>query len=116
MTWAESLAANHTDGILILHRGRVAYERYFGALAADRQHLAFSVTKSFVATVAAMLIADGTLDDGATVVGFVEGNHEGHERHEGLAHLIEPRRSLERPDRFVTFAAFVVCCLRRDRF
>ena len=53
MTWAESLAANYTDGILILHRGRVVYERYFGALAADRQHLAFSVTKSFVATVAA---------------------------------------------------------------
>ena len=55
MTWAQSLAANYTDGILILHRGRIVYERYFGALAADRQHLAFSVTKSFVATVAATL-------------------------------------------------------------
>jgi CubicO group peptidase (beta-lactamase class C family) len=71
MTWAESLAANHTDGILILHRGRVVYERYFGALAADRQHLAFSVTKSFVATVAATLIAEGTLDDRATVVSYL---------------------------------------------
>ena len=71
MTWAESLAANHTDGILILHRGRIAYERYFGALAADRQHLAFSVTKSFVATVAATLIAEGALDDGATVATYL---------------------------------------------
>src|SRR5688572_20740510 len=71
MTWAESLAANHTDGILILHRGRVVYERYFGALAADRQHLAFSVTKSFVATVAATLIAEGKLNEGATVASYL---------------------------------------------
>lgn len=71
MTWAQSLAANYTDGILILHRGRIAYERYFGALAADRQHLAFSVTKSFVSTVATTLIADGALDDGATVGSYL---------------------------------------------
>src|SRR5687767_9294614 len=32
MTWAESLAANFTDGILVLHRGHVAYERYYGVL------------------------------------------------------------------------------------
>jgi len=68
ITWAQSLSANYTDGIVVLHRGRIAYERYFGALAADRQHLAFSVTKSFVATVAAALIADGALDEAATVV------------------------------------------------
>src|SRR5688572_32253641 len=71
MTWLESLAANHTDGILILHRGRIAYERYFAALAVDRQHLAFSVTKSFVATVAATLIAEGKLNEGATVASYL---------------------------------------------
>jgi CubicO group peptidase (beta-lactamase class C family) len=71
MTWTESLAANYTDGILILHRGRIVYERYFGALAADRQHLAFSVTKSVVATVAAMLIAEGALADEATVMSYL---------------------------------------------
>ncbi len=56
---------------LILHRGRIVYERYFGALAPDRQHLAFSVTKSFVATVAAMLIAEGKLDEEATVASYL---------------------------------------------
>ena len=30
MTWAQSLDANYTDGILVMHRGRVVYERYFG--------------------------------------------------------------------------------------
>jgi CubicO group peptidase (beta-lactamase class C family) len=71
MTWAQSLTANYTDGILVLHRGRIAYERYFGALASDRQHIAFSVTKSFVATVAATLIAERALDDRATVASYL---------------------------------------------
>ena len=59
MTWAESLLANYTDGILILHRGRIVYERYFGVLDAHTPHIAFSVTKSFVATVAATLVHEG---------------------------------------------------------
>jgi CubicO group peptidase (beta-lactamase class C family) len=71
MTWEQSLSANYTDGILILHRGRIVYERYFGALAADRQHLAFSVTKSFVATVAATIIVEGALDDKAAVASYL---------------------------------------------
>jgi len=71
LAWAESLPANYTDGILVLHRGRIVYERYFGALAADRQHIAFSVTKSFVATVAAMLVAEGALDEHATVARYL---------------------------------------------
>ena len=36
MTWADSLVANYTDGIVILHRGRIVYERYFGALTSER--------------------------------------------------------------------------------
>ena len=71
MTWAESLAANYTDGILVLHRGHIVYERYFGALAADRQHMAFSVAKSFVATVAAALVSEGHLDEHATVAHYL---------------------------------------------
>ena len=67
MTWAESLLANYTDGIIILHSGRIIYERYFGVLDAHTPHIAFSVTKSFVATVAATLVHEGILDEQATV-------------------------------------------------
>ncbi len=56
MTWAQSLDANYTDGILILHKGQIVYERYFGVLKPAGAHIAFSVTKSFVATIAASLI------------------------------------------------------------
>jgi CubicO group peptidase (beta-lactamase class C family) len=71
MTWAESLAANFTDGILVLHRGHVVYERYFGVLTPHTQHIAYSVTKSFVATVAAILIQDGLLDEHATIAAYL---------------------------------------------
>jgi CubicO group peptidase (beta-lactamase class C family) len=67
MTWAESLAANFTDGIVVLHRGHIVYERYFGVLTPHTQHIAFSVTKSFVATIAAVLVHEGMLQDDAPV-------------------------------------------------
>jgi CubicO group peptidase (beta-lactamase class C family) len=67
LTWGESLLANYTDGILVLHRGRVVYERYFGVLTPHTQHIAFSVTKSFVATLASALIHEGHIDETATV-------------------------------------------------
>jgi CubicO group peptidase (beta-lactamase class C family) len=62
-TWAESLPETYTDGILVLHRGRRVYERYFGALAPARQHACFSVTKSYAATLAATLVHEHVLDD-----------------------------------------------------
>ena len=71
LTWAESLLANYTDGILVLHRGRVVFERYFGVLAPERPHIAFSVTKSIVATLAMSLVAEGVLDEQATVARYV---------------------------------------------
>ena len=67
MTWAESLDANFTDGIVILHNGQIVYERYFGILDAFTPHIAFSVTKSFVATIAATLVHEGAIDDAAPV-------------------------------------------------
>ncbi|MBK7904090.1 MAG: serine hydrolase [Proteobacteria bacterium] len=67
LTWADSLATNYTDGIVVLHRGRMVYERYFGALSAERSHIAFSVTKSVIGTLAAMLVAEGKLDAAAPV-------------------------------------------------
>lgn len=71
MTWADSLHLNHTDGIVVLHRGRIVYERYFGALEAAGPHLAFSATKSFVGTIAGALIVAGQLDPSALVTHYV---------------------------------------------
>ena len=70
-TWGEAFAANYTDGMVVLHRGHIVYEKYFGALKADLVHSAFSVTKSFVGTLAAMQVQSGTLDDTQQVTHYI---------------------------------------------
>ena len=62
MTWAGSLDVACSDGIVVLHRGVIVYERYFGALEPYIPHLAMSVTKSFVGLMAATLAHEGRLD------------------------------------------------------
>lgn len=71
MSWSQSLAANYTDGIVVLHQGRIVFERYFGALKPEGQHIAMSVTKSVVGLLAATLIAEGALDEAAPVAALV---------------------------------------------
>ena len=71
MTWEASLAASYTDGIVVLHRGRIVYERYFGVLKDDGQHAAMSVTKSVIGTLGAALVAEGRIDPDKTVAHYV---------------------------------------------
>lgn len=67
ITWAASLSENYTDGILILHKGRIVYEKYLGCLNEMGQHAAMSMTKSLTGLLAEMLIAEGRLDENAKI-------------------------------------------------
>lgn len=67
MTWDQSLYANYTDGMLIMHKGQVVYERYFGCLREDGKHAIMSMTKSITGLLAEILVAEGGLDDSLTV-------------------------------------------------
>ena len=67
MTWKEALAANYTDGMLVMHKGKVVYEHYTGCLAEAGKHAAMSMTKSMTGLLAEILVAEGTLDDKARV-------------------------------------------------
>ncbi|WP_426229420.1 serine hydrolase domain-containing protein [Pararhizobium sp. DWP3-4] len=71
MTWAQSLSANYTDGIVVLHEGKVVYERYSGCLDEAGQHGAMSVTKSLTGLLGEMLVAEGKLDATAKVATIV---------------------------------------------
>jgi len=71
MSWKESLSANYTDGILIMHKGKVVYERYFGCLAETGKHAAMSMTKSMTGLLAEILVAEGQLDETAKVSSMV---------------------------------------------
>ena len=71
MTWAESLSSNYTDGILILHNGKIVYEKYLGCLNEAGKHAAMSMTKSLTGLLAEILVAEGRLDDEANVSSIV---------------------------------------------
>jgi CubicO group peptidase (beta-lactamase class C family) len=57
--WGQSLLDTYTDGILVLHRGRIVYQKYLGALRPELPHACFSITKSYAAT----LVHERVLDD-----------------------------------------------------
>lgn len=71
MTFAKMLEETYTDGIAVLHRGRLIYERYFGALKPHKPHIAMSVTKSFTGVLAGILVAEGKIDPQAPVTEYV---------------------------------------------
>ena len=67
MTWGEAFDANYADGVLVLHHGRVVYERYSGCLGPDTLHGAMSVTKSLTGLLGETLVAEGVLNENAKV-------------------------------------------------
>lgn len=69
--FGQALAETCADGIVVLHRGKLVFEKYFGALQAHKQHIAMSATKSLTGTLAGMLVAEGKLDPKAPATAYV---------------------------------------------
>lgn len=67
MTLDEAFDATYSDGLLVLHHGRIAYERYAGCLDRNGLHAVMSVTKSLTGLLGEVLVADGELDEQALV-------------------------------------------------
>ena len=71
MTWKQSLDANYTDGIMVMHHGKVVYERQNGCLNELGNHAAMSMTKSMTGLLAEILVTEGKLDDKALVASII---------------------------------------------
>jgi CubicO group peptidase (beta-lactamase class C family) len=69
---AEMVQRTYTDGILVLHGGRVAWEHYRPGMTPTTTHLLQSVSKSIAGTVAGVLVGRGLLDPEAPVTTYVE--------------------------------------------
>ena len=65
------IADTDTDGLAILHRGKVIFEHYGNGMTSNTPHILMSVSKSLTAIVAGILIDKGTLDPGQTVVSII---------------------------------------------
>jgi CubicO group peptidase (beta-lactamase class C family) len=71
ITLDQALRETYADGILIVHQGKVVHEAWYGVTGPETRHIAFSVTKSFLGVLAAMLVAEGRLDPAAPVTEYV---------------------------------------------
>ncbi|WP_100640067.1 serine hydrolase [Marinobacter salexigens] len=71
MTWDAAFDVNYTDGILVMHKGRIVYERYDGCLDENTLHGVMSVTKSLTGLLGEVLVAEGKLDETAKVATLI---------------------------------------------
>lgn len=71
LSWSQFEAETHTDAMLVLHKGKIVYERYANGMTPESQHLLFSVSKSFVGLIAELLIHEGKLDETAKITTYV---------------------------------------------
>lgn len=56
-----------TDGVVIVHRGQIVYERYAHGYDATRPHLAWSVSKTFTSSLVGIAVQQGRLSLDASV-------------------------------------------------
>jgi CubicO group peptidase (beta-lactamase class C family) len=72
ISFEESLDLAKADGIIVLHKGKIVFERYYGFLEPDGTHAVMSVSKTLTGTLGAVLVAEGILDESKKVSCYVE--------------------------------------------
>ncbi|MGE0240530.1 MAG: serine hydrolase domain-containing protein [Parvibaculaceae bacterium] len=65
------LDLSYTDGFIVLHRGRIVWERYFNGMSERTLHLSQSVAKSVTGAAAGCLVAQGVLDPALPVTHYL---------------------------------------------
>ena len=70
-TFNQIMDAWQTDSIVVLHNGKLVYERYWNGMTPTKPHAVFSVSKSYIGTLAAMLIERGDLKRDRTIASYV---------------------------------------------
>ncbi len=71
LSFSQFLTETGTDGLVILHRGRIVFEHYAHGMTSDTPHILMSVSKSLLALLAGILTGQGHLAPGRLVTDFV---------------------------------------------
>ena len=67
VTFARWQQESYTDSIVVLHKGKIVYEKYSNGMAPHTQHEMFSATKSFIGTMVLVLAEQGRIDLARTI-------------------------------------------------
>ncbi len=71
ITLADWQRATFTDGLLVLHKGRVVYRQHYSGMAPHQPHSLWSMSKSLTGLLATMLIKEGAIDPAALVTKYL---------------------------------------------
>ncbi|MEZ5773507.1 MAG: serine hydrolase [Hyphomicrobiaceae bacterium] len=89
MTVAGLLDSTFTDGFIVVHRGRIVYERYMNHMTERTLHLSQSVAKSVTAAAAGVLMGRGLLDPEAPVTHYLPELETSAYRGAKVAHVLD---------------------------
>jgi CubicO group peptidase (beta-lactamase class C family) len=87
--------ATDTDGLVILHRGKVILERYGNGMTANTPHILMSVSKSLTAIVAGILVAQSKLDPEQKIVSIIPELKNSVYANATLRHVLDMRVGLD---------------------
>jgi CubicO group peptidase (beta-lactamase class C family) len=90
-TIEEMLDATYTDGLMVVHDGEVMFEHYGGLMQATDTHLLMSVSKSLTATLAGVLVGEGTIDPAGFVSDYIASLRDTAWEGCTLQHLLDMR-------------------------
>lgn len=94
---ASVLAALEVDGFLVMHRGRIVYERYDHGMLPHTLHSAASVSKSVMAMLVGILQGQGVLDLAQMAHHYVPEMHDCAMGDATLQQLLDMQAGIERP-------------------
>ncbi len=89
------LSETDTDAMVVLHRGRVVFERYFNGMTAASPHILMSVSKSLLGLLAELLGARGELDLQSPVTRYLPEARGTGFAGATLRHLLDMRTGLD---------------------
>ncbi|SDE48737.1 hypothetical protein SAMN05444679_123103 [Variovorax sp. CF079] len=70
-TLADWQRSTYTDGLLVLHKGAIVYQKHYSGMAAHQPHSLWSMSKSFTGLLSTMLIKEGVIDPNALVTKYL---------------------------------------------
>ena len=62
LDFKDGLSHFHTDGLIILHDGKMLFEDYWNGNTKDSKHISFSVAKSYLSALFGIAIDEGLID------------------------------------------------------
>ena len=90
-SFADVLDETSTDGLVILHRGRVVFEHYANGMTADAPHILMSVSKSLLGLLTGVLVGRKDLDPDRLVTDILPEVARTAYRGATIRHLLDMR-------------------------